>query len=155
MNAIPAARALHCNPRPVRFTSVIDVHVILRRCGRVLLLRRAGDVFASGQFCLPSGHLEEGESIIQAAARETREETGIVLRPGSLRHVLSVHQRNPGPSDSRVGFAFSPDGAWVGEPFNAEPHKHSELATLPRFPPTPPSTVRRSSLRPRPASRSR
>ena len=35
-----------------RFSSVVDVHVILRRAGRVLLLRRAGAVFASGQFCL-------------------------------------------------------------------------------------------------------
>jgi hypothetical protein len=40
-----------------RFTSIIDVHVILRRAGRVLLLRRAGDVYAGGQLCLPSVHL--------------------------------------------------------------------------------------------------
>jgi 8-oxo-dGTP pyrophosphatase MutT (NUDIX family) len=46
---------------PDRFTSVIDVHVILRRAGRVLLLRRAGDVYASGQLCLPSGHMEQGD----------------------------------------------------------------------------------------------
>jgi 8-oxo-dGTP diphosphatase len=58
---------------PDRFASVIDVHVILRRAGRVLLLRRAGDVYASGQFCLPSGHMEQGESIYQAAVRETLE----------------------------------------------------------------------------------
>ena len=37
---------------PDRFTSIIDVHVILRRAGRILLLRRAGDVYASGQLCL-------------------------------------------------------------------------------------------------------
>jgi hypothetical protein len=39
---------------PDRFASVIDVHVILRRAGRVLLLRRTGDVYASGQLC-PTG----------------------------------------------------------------------------------------------------
>jgi 8-oxo-dGTP pyrophosphatase MutT (NUDIX family) len=119
-----------------RFTSVVDVHVILRRVGRVLLLRRAGDVYASGLLCLPSGHLERGESLSEAAVRETFEETGVVLRPGALRHVLSVHQRNPGTTDTRVGFAFTP-AAWDGEPVNAEPHKHSELvwadpAALPR-----------------------
>ena len=37
---------------PDRFTSIIDVHVILRRAGRILLLRRAGNVYASGQLCL-------------------------------------------------------------------------------------------------------
>jgi hypothetical protein len=57
-----------------RFKSVVEAHVVLRHNRRVLLLRRAGDVYASGQPCLPSGHLEEGESIPQAAAREAREE---------------------------------------------------------------------------------
>ena len=109
-----------------RFTSIIDVHVILRRAGRVLLLRRAGDGYASGQLCLPAGHLERGENISQAAVRETFEETGIALDPEKLRHVLSIHQRNPGTADSRIGFAFTP-GMWDGEPVNAEPHKHSEL----------------------------
>jgi len=120
---------------PGRFASVIDVHVILRRAGRVLLLRRAGDVYASGQLCLPSGHMEPGESICQAAVRETFEETGIVLDHAALQHVLSIHQRNPGTADTRIGFAFAPR-AWDGKPLNAEPHKHSELiwavpATLP------------------------
>ena len=109
-----------------RFTSAVDAHIILCRSGRILLLRRVGDVFASGQFCLPSGHLEWGESIAQAAAREALEETGIVLDPAGLRHVVSIHQRNPGTADTRIGFAFAP-GTWQGEPVNAEPDKHSEL----------------------------
>ena len=62
----------------------------------------------------------------QAAVRETFEETGIVLDPAALRHVLSIHQRNPGTADTRIGFAFTPS-VWDGEPVNAEPHKHSEL----------------------------
>lgn len=111
---------------PDRFASVIDVHVILRRAGRVLLLRRTGDVYASGQLCLPSGHMEHGESICQAAVRETFEETGIVLDHVALHHVLSIHQRNPGTADTRIGFAFTAR-QWNGEPANVEPHKHSEL----------------------------
>jgi 8-oxo-dGTP diphosphatase len=111
---------------PDRFASVIDVHVILRRAGRVLLLRRTGEVYASGQLCLPSGHMEQGESICQAAVRETFEETGIVLDDAALHHVLSIHQRNPGTTETRIGFAFTAS-AWGGEPVNAEPHKHSEL----------------------------
>jgi 8-oxo-dGTP diphosphatase len=84
----------------------------------------------------PSGHLERGESIRQAAARETSEETGIALDPAVLRHVLSIHQRSPGTDDARIGFAFTP-GTWDGEPVNAEPHKHSELvrASLAALPP--------------------
>jgi hypothetical protein len=36
--------------------SIVDAHVILRRDGKILLLRRAGGVYASGQLRLPSGH---------------------------------------------------------------------------------------------------
>jgi 8-oxo-dGTP diphosphatase len=119
-----------------RYASIVDVHVILRRRGQILLLRRGGDVYASGQLCLPSGHLEHGESVIDAAVRETREETGITLDPAALCHVLSIHQRNPGTSHARIGFAFRPR-TWDGEPTNAEPHKHSELiwADPARLPP--------------------
>jgi 8-oxo-dGTP pyrophosphatase MutT (NUDIX family) len=81
---------------PERYASIVDVHVILRRGGRILLLRRAGDTYASGQLCL-TGHMEEGESILTAAVRETLEETAITLDPAVLRHVLSIHQRNPEP----------------------------------------------------------
>jgi 8-oxo-dGTP diphosphatase len=109
-----------------RYASIVDVHVILRRGGLILLLRRAGDTFASGQLCLPSGHVEEDESVLAAAVRETLEETGIVLDPAGVRHVLSIHQRNPGTRHARIGFAFTPR-TWDGEPVNAEPHKHSEL----------------------------
>jgi 8-oxo-dGTP pyrophosphatase MutT (NUDIX family) len=109
-----------------RYASVVDAHVILRRRGRVLLLRRTGAVYASGQLCLPSGHLEAGESLPQAAVRETFEETGIVLDPAELRHVLSIHQRNQETGHARIGFAFEPR-QWTGEPVNAEPHKHSGL----------------------------
>ena len=35
-----------------RYLSIVDVHVILRRRGQILLLRRGGDVYASGQLCL-------------------------------------------------------------------------------------------------------
>ena len=111
---------------PDRFTSIIDVHVILRRAGKILLLRRAGNVYASGQLCLPSGHLEEGENILEAGIRETKEETGIALDPTTLRLALSIHQRNPGSTHTRIGFAFEP-GSWHGEPVIGEPTKCSQL----------------------------
>jgi 8-oxo-dGTP pyrophosphatase MutT (NUDIX family) len=78
---------------------------------------------------LPSGHLEQGESIVAAAVHETREETGITLDPEALRLAVSVHQRNPG-GHARIGFAFEP-GTWSGEATNTEPDKHSELVGRP------------------------
>jgi 8-oxo-dGTP diphosphatase len=111
---------------PERFSSIIDAHVVLRRNGKILLMRRAGDVFASGQFCMPSGHLEQGESILCAAIRETKEEVGVVLEPAALRLVLSIHQRNPDKKHTRIGFVFEPD-YWDGEPSLCEPTKCTEL----------------------------
>lgn len=111
---------------PDRFTSIIDVHVVLRRAGQILLLRRAGDVYASGQLCLPSGHLEDGENILEAAVRETREETGITLDPATMRLTLSIHQRHPASTHTRIGFAFQPSH-WDGEPVIGEPAKCSQL----------------------------
>ncbi len=94
---------------PERFTSVVDAHVVLRRDGKILLVRRAGNVYASGQLCLPSGHLEQGESILDAAIRETKEEVGILLDPVRLRLVLSIHQRNRDKKHTRLGFVFEPE----------------------------------------------
>lgn len=39
----------------------------------ILLVRRADN----GRWCLPSGHIEPGESIVEACQREVREETGL------------------------------------------------------------------------------
>jgi 8-oxo-dGTP diphosphatase len=112
---------------PERYTSIVDVHMLLRRGGKILLLRRAGDTWASGQLCLPSGHVEDGENILQTVIRETEEECGLAFAPEALRLALSIHHRNPGTCHARIGFAFEPTGHWDGQPVNAEPHKHSEL----------------------------
>lgn len=51
------------------------VAVIVDREERVLLTRRADN----GKWCLPSGHMEVGETIEQTVMREAREETGLVV----------------------------------------------------------------------------
>ena len=48
--------------------------------GRVLLGRRAGTGLAEGLWNLPGGHVEPGESVAQAGARETAEEVGVLVR---------------------------------------------------------------------------
>jgi 8-oxo-dGTP pyrophosphatase MutT (NUDIX family) len=72
----------------------------------------------------PQGDPAPGRSVLpasaRAAVRETFEETGIVLDHPALQHVLSIHQRNSGTADTRIGFAFAAS-QWDGEPANAEP----------------------------------
>ncbi|MEU4249175.1 NUDIX domain-containing protein [Amycolatopsis sp. NPDC026612] len=51
--------------------------------GRLLLIRRVNDP-GSGQWSLPGGRVEPGESDETAVARELSEETGLEVIPGTL-----------------------------------------------------------------------
>ncbi len=60
--------------------------VIFNAAGQVLLTRRADN----GMWCLPGGHLDFGERLAQAAARETLEETGLQVEVERLIGVYSA-----------------------------------------------------------------
>ncbi|MFE5326207.1 NUDIX domain-containing protein [Embleya sp. NPDC056575] len=102
----------------------MDVHLILRRDGaagpQVLLSRRAGAVYASGLWHLPSGHLDgPHEDIVDALLRETTEETGVLVDPADVRVAATVHHRSP-EGGARVGFFFEVR-RWHGTPQVMEP----------------------------------
>ena len=59
------------------------VNTIVASGDRVLLCRRANPPSA-GRWALPGGFMESGETLEEAAARETREETGVSLDPTEL-----------------------------------------------------------------------
>ena len=54
--------------------------------GRVLVLQRSPDSTDAGQWCLPGGKVDYGDTVEQAAVRELREETG--LRATSLEFLF-------------------------------------------------------------------
>ncbi|HEX4817070.1 MAG TPA: NUDIX domain-containing protein [Nonomuraea sp.] len=118
-----------------RYRTIVDAMLILVRDGQVLLARRQGTGYADGCWNLPSGHLEEGETIAQAVVREACEEIAIDLHPDRLRFVHLCHFRNP-EGEARIG-AFFEATEWRGEPSNAEPHKCAQIAwfALDRLPP--------------------
>ncbi|GAB1516419.1 NUDIX domain-containing protein [Actinophytocola sp. KF-1] len=70
--------------------------------GRLLLVRRANDP-GRGQWSLPGGRVEPGESDASAVAREIHEETGLQVRAGSL--VGSVSR--PAPQGVYVIFDYA------------------------------------------------
>ena len=57
--------------------------VIKDRSGRLLLIRR-GHEPGKGQWSIPGGRVEAGETDAEALAREIREETGLVVAVGRL-----------------------------------------------------------------------
>jgi len=65
-------------PRPELCVGGVVIHD-----GRLLLIQRATDPGA-GQWSLPGGRVESGETMEAAVAREVHEETGLRVRVGEL-----------------------------------------------------------------------
>jgi 8-oxo-dGTP diphosphatase len=83
---------------------VLSASVFLHRDGEILILKRAGG-YAGGGWFIPGGHVEFGETPLQAAVRETTEEAGIELDPASLR-LVDVTTFYPEPDVQHHGFIF-------------------------------------------------
>ncbi|WP_432036232.1 methyltransferase domain-containing protein [Streptomyces cucumeris] len=117
-----------------RHSEIVDVHLILRRGGEVLLGRRSGTGYADGLLHAPSGHVEDGEDVRAALIREAEEETGVVLAPGEVRVALVMQHKSP-TGTARTGWFFEADaetGPGGGHrPVNREPDKCSELGWFP------------------------
>jgi 8-oxo-dGTP pyrophosphatase MutT (NUDIX family) len=87
--------------------------VVFDRARGVLLLWRHRFITDTWGWEIPAGRIDPGESPVDAARRETLEETG--WRPGDLRPLLRFHPTN-GLSD-QVFHCFLADGArHVGAP---------------------------------------
>lgn len=73
---------------------------------------------------LPGGKAEPGEALDEAAARELKEETGLLVDPADLAlvHVIHVEQGRD-EAGQFVLFAFATD-TWAGELTNTEPDKY-------------------------------
>ena len=61
--------------------------VVVTAEGQVVLVRRATEPLA-GQWSLPGGAVEIGETLVGAVAREVREETGLEVDVGSVVEVI-------------------------------------------------------------------
>ena len=66
---------------------VVGVGGVVIVDGRALLIRRGSEPLR-GQWSIPGGTLELGESLQQGVARELKEETGLTVRVGELIEVF-------------------------------------------------------------------
>ncbi|MGH9495417.1 MAG: NUDIX hydrolase [Candidatus Sulfotelmatobacter sp.] len=81
---------------------LVGVGSIIIENDRVLLVKRAHPPI-QGQWSIPGGVLEVGELIREAAIREVREETGLIVEPGDLLGVYDRILRNP---EKRVQYHY-------------------------------------------------
>jgi ADP-ribose pyrophosphatase YjhB (NUDIX family) len=86
----------------------VGVGVVASRDGRILLTRRNHEP-KLGEWSFPAGFVDAGENVVEAAAREAMEETGIRVEVGPL---LGVFQEQ----GSRVIFLAYAATAGPGEP---------------------------------------
>lgn len=99
----------------------------------VLLQLRQNTGYRDGFWaCAAAGHVEEGESVVEAAVREAAEELGVTVDPADLRPLTVLHRGEPnGPAiEQRVDFFFETT-RWQGTPRILEPEKAADLAWVP------------------------
>lgn len=101
----------------------VTVHLLFLREDQILLLRRFNTGYADGQYSVPAGHLDGGETVMSAAVREAEEETGLRLDMNNIVFSSVVHRIE---EEERVDF-FVHVRQWQGEPANTEPDKCDEL----------------------------
>jgi 8-oxo-dGTP diphosphatase len=110
-----------------RFKLTGDVHLLLLNGDKLLFGRRQNTGFEDGAYHLPSGHLETGESVVQALIREAKEEVGVTI---AAKDVEFSHVMHNSSSGGRAAFFFSVRH-WEGTPENREPEKCGELRWFP------------------------
>ncbi|QIN83813.1 NUDIX domain-containing protein [Rubrobacter tropicus] len=84
-------------------TPKLMVDVIIPSEEGVVLVRRGGDPF-EGEWALPGGFVEVGETVEAAAVRETAEETGLAVEISRLVGVYSDPERDPRGHNVSVAF---------------------------------------------------
>jgi 8-oxo-dGTP diphosphatase len=101
----------------------------MRRGNDVLLQLRDNTGYMDGYWAAAAaGHVEQGESVLAAAAREALEELGITIEPADLLPLCAMHRThgNRNPVDERVDFFFE-CRHWLGEPRTLEGDKAVDL----------------------------
>jgi ADP-ribose pyrophosphatase YjhB (NUDIX family) len=118
---------------------VVSVGAVIVDAGRVLLVKR-GQPPLQGQWSLPGGVVEIGETLQAALVREVREETGLDVEVGAVVDVLDRVQRS---ADGRVEYHYviidyicRPRAGTLMSGSDADLACWVDVASLPQYQPT-------------------
>lgn len=103
----------------------VAVYLVLINEKKILLQRRFNTGWMDGKYSLPSGHVEGHETIFDALIRETKEETGLLVKEKDLEIVHIMH-RTKSDFDYIDFFVLAKN--WSGEPKIIEPEKCDDLS---------------------------
>jgi 8-oxo-dGTP diphosphatase len=95
---------------------IVGVGGVVIEDGRTLLIRRGSEPLL-GQWSIPGGTLELGETLTEGTERELREETGLVVRVLDLIEVFE-----------RINFGRGADEAWTTLEERRRPRFHFVIA---------------------------
>lgn len=107
----------------------VSANVICRHGRDVLLMRRSSAARMWPQFwAFPGGKVDDGEFFREAAAREVREEMGILFSDADIRRdtVILCHT-----NQGMKLYYFCAVDEWQGMPEILEPHLATDLAWFP------------------------
>ncbi|MFA5270185.1 MAG: NUDIX domain-containing protein [Patescibacteria group bacterium] len=98
----------------------VGINILVVKDDRLLLGKRK-NVYGNGTWGLPGGHLETGESLKDAAARELSEETDLQVKSFDFSNI--VNDRSGGQHRLQIGFAAH---QVTGTPIVKEPERCAE-----------------------------
>jgi mutator protein MutT len=103
----------------------IAVYIFLIKEGQILMARRFNTGWQDGNYGLPAGHLESGESLVNALLREVKEESGVDLNINDVELVHTMHRKN------KYMDLFFIAKKWSGEPKIMEEDKCDDMKWFP------------------------
>lgn len=114
--------------KPIRrFKMIGSSYLMLFKGDNILMSRRFNTGYEDGKYSLPAGHVEAGETLTAALAREVGEEIGLVL---NLKYTELVHVMHRRHNDIRVDYFFTCQ-KYSGIPTNLEPDKCDDIRFFP------------------------
>ncbi len=108
-----------------RFKLISAAHLLVFQGDKILLLKRQNTGYEDGNYSVPAGHHDAGESMSTTAIRELKEETDLDVAKEDLQSGCVMHRKKPS-GDESIDYFFIIK-KWSGTLRNCEPEHCSEL----------------------------
>jgi len=108
----------------------LTVDAVIKKNQKIVLIKRKQEPYR-GQYALPGGFVEYGETVEAALRREVFEETGLVVKIKSLVGVYSDPDRDPRGHVVSIAFAADVVGGALAAGSDASDAMLWDIADLP------------------------